>query len=60
MPRAAVTTDDLKLTRDGWLWYGPRRENKWLRPVFEFIRVLPNGNVLTTDGGQGAIEWGDR
>lgn len=56
---SARTIDDLKLERDGWLYFGPKsqRDNR-LRPVFEFVRVLPNGNILTTDGGRGVIEWG--
>lgn len=56
---AAVTWDEMKLARDGWLKWGRVEQPRWpyVRPVFEFIERLPNGNVLTTDGGRGAIEW---
>ena len=52
-----MTLDEMKMQRDGWLQPGPKRDAGWLRPVFEFIARLPNGNVLTTDGGGGHIEW---
>jgi len=56
-----MTIDDLKLQRDGWLWAGPKRDmSLGIRPVFAYIQTLPNGNILTTDGGIGAIEWGPR
>lgn len=56
----AMRADRLKLERDGWLWYGRKRERRGLEPLYRFIRRLPNGNVLTTDGGEGALEWGPR
>lgn len=55
-----MTTDDLKLLRDGHLEYGkvPSSQHAWVRPVHEFVERLPNGNVLTTcDGGRSHIEW---
>jgi len=54
-----MTLDELKLRRDGWLYWGRADQPKWpyLRPVFEYLETLPNGNVLTTDGGEGCIEW---
>lgn len=58
---SAATVDDLKMQRDGWLYWGPKpTRDASPRPLFAFIRRLPNGNVLTTDGGRGVIEWGPR
>ena len=61
-PGEPPTMDDLKRARDGHLWWGRADQPKWpyVRPVFEFIERLPNGNIVTTDGGRGAIEWGPR
>lgn len=53
-----MTTDDLKLARDGWLWEGKRRDMHPIKPLYEVIEVLPNGNVITTCPGGGALEWG--
>ena len=55
-----MTLDDMKIARDGHLWHGRSDQPKWpyVRPVIAYLETLPNGNVLTTDGGEGAIEWG--
>ncbi len=55
-----MTWDEMKIARDGWLKWGRSDQPRppYIRPVFAFIERLPNGNVVTTDGGAGAIEWG--
>ena len=58
---SAPTIDDLKMQRDGWLSFGQKPTRDYsLRSVFEFKRRLPNGHVITSDGGAGEIEWGPR
>lgn len=55
---ARQTLDELKMLRDGWTQPGPKPSVPvGIRSVFEFRRYLPNGNVLTSDGGAGEIEW---
>lgn len=53
------SVDDLKLKRDGHLWWGRSDQPRWpyLRPLYTNIIKLPNGNALTEYPDGSAIEW---
>ncbi len=56
-----MTSDEMKLARDGWVCYGRKPARDYtMRAVFQFVERLPNGNVITTDGGRGHVEWSPR
>lgn len=51
-----MTTNDLKLQRDGWLSYGAKPHPT--RTTFGTVtQRLKNGNVLVSDGRGGEIEF---
>ena len=55
-----MTWDEMKLARDGHL--SPTKvepeKARGVRRIFKLVARLPNGNVITTDGGCGHLEWG--
>lgn len=54
------TFDDMKLARDGHLWWGRADQPKWpyVRPIFDRMERAPSGAVFCTFPGGGALGYG--
>jgi hypothetical protein len=52
--------DTLKLARDGHLWVARYADNRWVRPVYDVLTVLPNGERHVTFPQGGTVVYAGR
>ena len=54
-----MTTDDLKLQRDGHLEYGkvPSSKHQWARPVYRVAEITETSMFVTLGDGFGVLEY---